>query len=293
MDLQFSDLIVIQGSNFAENHPVGFRFVTQGEGARREGRARRSALHAHERARRPVHPDPLRHRHRVHRRPDQLRAAARRVLQRVRSTLHQRVVSSSTSIRRHRRPRRALLAASTPRRAPTTRRPGSTSSTQTGSRSATQASRIRAARSTCCASTSRATRRRWSSASAARRKDRSCELAELFVKNSGRERTAVYCYAMGWAQHTVGVQNIRAAATLARAARQHRAARRRHHGAARPRLDPRLDRHRDALRFAARATSRRPASNAARRRSRPWQQNNQTPQTGWWANWPKYAVSHD
>lgn len=29
MDLQFSDLIVIQGSNFAENHPVGFRFVTK------------------------------------------------------------------------------------------------------------------------------------------------------------------------------------------------------------------------------------------------------------------------
>jgi formate dehydrogenase major subunit len=29
MDLQFSDLIIIQGSNFAENHPVGFRFVTK------------------------------------------------------------------------------------------------------------------------------------------------------------------------------------------------------------------------------------------------------------------------
>src|ERR1700690_2558266 len=29
MDLVNSDLIVIQGSNFAENHPVGFRFVTQ------------------------------------------------------------------------------------------------------------------------------------------------------------------------------------------------------------------------------------------------------------------------
>ena len=28
MDLQHSDLVVIQGSNFAENHPVGFRFVT-------------------------------------------------------------------------------------------------------------------------------------------------------------------------------------------------------------------------------------------------------------------------
>ena len=40
------------------------------------------------------------------------------------------------------------------------------------------------------------------------------KLARLLVENSGRERTAVYAYAMGWAQHTVGVQNIRAAATL-------------------------------------------------------------------------------
>src|SRR6202048_2884773 len=27
MDLQHANLIVIQGSNFAENHPVGFRFA--------------------------------------------------------------------------------------------------------------------------------------------------------------------------------------------------------------------------------------------------------------------------
>jgi len=40
------------------------------------------------------------------------------------------------------------------------------------------------------------------------------KLARLLVQNSGRDRTAVYAYAMGWAQHTVGVQNIRAAATL-------------------------------------------------------------------------------
>lgn len=40
------------------------------------------------------------------------------------------------------------------------------------------------------------------------------KLARLLVENSGRERTAVYAYAMGWAQHTIGVQNIRAAATL-------------------------------------------------------------------------------
>ena len=29
MDLEHADLILIQGSNFAENHPVGFRFVTK------------------------------------------------------------------------------------------------------------------------------------------------------------------------------------------------------------------------------------------------------------------------
>ena len=29
MDLEHADLIMIQGSNFAENHPVGFRFVTK------------------------------------------------------------------------------------------------------------------------------------------------------------------------------------------------------------------------------------------------------------------------
>ena len=60
-----------------------------------------------------------------------------------------------------------------------------------------------------------------------------------------------YCYAMGWAQHTVGVQNIRAAATLQAllgntgrpgggilALRGHA-------------FDPGLDRHRDAVRLAA------------------------------------------
>ncbi len=42
MDLQHADLIVIQGSNFAENHPVGFRF----------------ALMAKERGAKIVHVDP-------------------------------------------------------------------------------------------------------------------------------------------------------------------------------------------------------------------------------------------
>ena len=39
-------------------------------------------------------------------------------------------------------------------------------------------------------------------------------VAELLVKNSGRERTTAWCYAVGWTQHTTGVQTIRAAAVL-------------------------------------------------------------------------------
>ena len=33
-------------------------------------------------------------------------------------------------------------------------------------------------------------------------------------ENSGRERTSAFCYAVGWTQHTVGVQYIRAAAII-------------------------------------------------------------------------------
>jgi formate dehydrogenase major subunit len=39
-------------------------------------------------------------------------------------------------------------------------------------------------------------------------------VAEAITANSGRERTTAFCYALGWTQHTVGVQNIRAAAIL-------------------------------------------------------------------------------
>ena len=40
------------------------------------------------------------------------------------------------------------------------------------------------------------------------------EVAEALVQNSGRERTSAFCYAVGWTQHTVGVQYIRAAAII-------------------------------------------------------------------------------
>ncbi len=40
------------------------------------------------------------------------------------------------------------------------------------------------------------------------------EVARALVANSGRERTTAFCYAVGWTQHTVGAQMIRAASVL-------------------------------------------------------------------------------
>src|SRR5436305_10443189 len=40
------------------------------------------------------------------------------------------------------------------------------------------------------------------------------QVAEALCENSGRERTSAFCYAVGWTQHTVGVQMIRAAAVV-------------------------------------------------------------------------------
>jgi formate dehydrogenase major subunit len=40
------------------------------------------------------------------------------------------------------------------------------------------------------------------------------EVCEALVQNSGRERTSAFVYAVGWTQHTVGVQMIRAAAVV-------------------------------------------------------------------------------
>jgi formate dehydrogenase major subunit len=39
-------------------------------------------------------------------------------------------------------------------------------------------------------------------------------VAEALCANSGRERTSAICYAVGWTQHTHGVQNIRAASVI-------------------------------------------------------------------------------
>ena len=40
------------------------------------------------------------------------------------------------------------------------------------------------------------------------------EVCEALAENSGRDRTSAFCYAVGWTQHSVGVQYIRTAAIL-------------------------------------------------------------------------------
>ena len=42
----------------------------------------------------------------------------------------------------------------------------------------------------------------------------SSQVADSLIANSGRERTTTLVYAVGWTQHTTGVQTIRAAAIL-------------------------------------------------------------------------------
>jgi formate dehydrogenase major subunit len=46
------------------------------------------------------------------------------------------------------------------------------------------------------------------------KKEQFLEVAEALCENSGREKTSAFAYAVGWTQHTNGVQNIRAAAIV-------------------------------------------------------------------------------
>ncbi len=59
-----------------------------------------------------------------------------------------------------------------------------------------------------------ATRRNWPPKSAAARRSRLSASPRCLCDNSGRERTSAICYAVGWTQHTTGVQIIRAASVL-------------------------------------------------------------------------------
>ena len=73
---------------------------------------------------------------------------------------------------------------------------------------------IRAASSRSSSATTRATRRSSSPRRAAARVEEFLWYCEELCRNSGRERTGAFAYAVGWTQHTVGVQYIRAAAII-------------------------------------------------------------------------------
>ena len=78
------------------------------------------------------------------------------------------------------------------------------------------------------------------------------EIAETLIANSGRERTTMLVYGVSWTQHCHRRADDPRRRDRPAAARQHRAPGRRHHGDARPRLDPGLERHPHALRPAPR-----------------------------------------
>ena len=116
------------------------------------------------------------------------------------------------------------------------------------------------------------------------------QIAKAWTENSGRERTAALVYSVGWTQHTVGAQYIRAGAIiqllLGNIGRPgggvHRAARAREH--------PGLDRRADAVQPAARL------SRDARRRATPRCPTTSTAsssqnQKGFWRNADAYMIS--
>jgi len=77
-------------------------------------------------------------------------------------------------------------------------------------------------------------------------------VAEILCRNSGRERTSAFCYAVGWTQHSAGAQFIRAAAILQLLLGNIGRPGRRYPRSARPRYYSGLNRHPHALRPSAR-----------------------------------------
>ena len=115
------------------------------------------------------------------------------------------------------------------------------------------------------------------------------EVAEALCANSGRERTSAFAYAVGWTQHTVGVQIIRTAAILQlllgnigrpgggiMALRGHA-------------IDPGLDRHPDALQHAARLPAACRTSTTHGRCTTG--SSEYTAPAGWWGHMDAYMVS--
>ena len=261
----------------AEAHPVGFRWAMK---ARERGAklihvdphySRTSAVSD------TVRPDPRGVGHRVPRRADPPHHRDRLVLQGVRRQLHERGDDRRRGLRGHRGPRGLLLAATTPRRGPTTARRWMYEGAEDagGRRRAASTPRRRSARRRAPACTTGNVSsdetlqhprcvfqllKKHYARYTPEMVERVCgipretflEVAETLIANSGRERTSD----VRLRRQLDAALDRRADDPRRRdrpaAARQHRAPGRRHHGDARPRLDPGLERHPDALRPAPR-----------------------------------------
>ena len=117
------------------------------------------------------------------------------------------------------------------------------------------------------------------------------QVCEDWTANSGRERTTAVVYAVGWTQHSVGVQYIRTGRDHPAAAGQHGPPGRRDHGDARARQHPGLHRHPDAVQPAARLPA--DAERGARTRAcqSTWTPSCGDKQKGFWRNADAYFVS--
>ena len=280
---QNADCILIMGSNMAENHPVGLP-VGDGGQAPRRARSSTSTRASRARARSPTctcairagsdiaflgGADPLRPRERprlqgVRRAPTRTR---RRSSPRTSGTPRTSTACSPAGT-----PRRSTydpsswqyegmeVSAAAGEREHAARPPASRPTARTAARSSTASRRTRdetlaapALRLPDPASgTSPATRPRWSRRSAASRASSSSRWPRRCATTRAASARRALCYAVGWTQHTVGVQNIRTAAILQLLLGNIGRPGRRHHGPARARVDPGLDRHPDALRPPAR-----------------------------------------
>ena len=219
-----------------------------GQEARREDHPCRPAVQPDQRGGPPARADPGRGGHRVRRRPDQLRAAERQVLPRVRARVHQRARRSSTRTSRTPRISTGCSPARTAEHrvydAETWRYQGGDVAPASGARGhatarkrqVRQAARGEAHGSGGAAAHPDPDTRRHAAAPALRVPDPQAALrpvhagdggevagvpeeqflqvARLITENSGRDRTTAFVYSLGWTQHTVGVQYIRTAAIL-------------------------------------------------------------------------------
>ena len=241
-DLANSDCILIMGSNMAENHPVGFQWVAE---AKKRGAkiihvdprfTRTSALRRHLRAAA---------RGQRHRLPGRASCAtSSRRIARSRST------SCATPTRRRSSPRTSATPristgssrAGIPRRAPTTPSPGSTRTWRWRRRRGSASSGAPTGQAAhgahggaleqgepphhdetlqhprCVYQLLRRHFARYTpelvEQTCGVSREQFLEVCEALCDNSGRERTSALCYAVGWTQHTVGVQYIRTASII-------------------------------------------------------------------------------